>query len=112
MSVAHLRFPAYAKAKLRSPERPAIRELESRVEDAIASEDDIRAGLSLHLKRLWRYAIVLSRQRDVADDHEHAPRVAEEQEDHQTGQARADRALGGHALDRVDHRGRDRKSVV
>ncbi len=37
-------------------------------EDAIASEDDIRAGLSQHLKRLWRYAIVLSRQRDVADD--------------------------------------------
>ena len=68
MSVAHSPFPAYARVKLRSPEKPAIRELQPRVEDAIASEDDIRAGLSLHLKRLWRYAIVLSRQRDVADD--------------------------------------------
>ncbi len=37
-------------------------------EAAIASEDEIRTGLSQHLKRLWRYAVVLSRQRDVADD--------------------------------------------
>lgn len=37
-------------------------------EDAIASEEDIRAGLSQHLTRLWRYGVVLSRQRDVADD--------------------------------------------
>jgi RNA polymerase sigma-70 factor (ECF subfamily) len=47
---------------------PAIRATNLSAEDAIASEDDIRAGLSQHLKRLWRYAIVLSRQRDVADD--------------------------------------------
>ena len=37
-------------------------------EAVIASEEDIRAGLSQHLTRLWRYAVVLSRQRDVADD--------------------------------------------
>lgn len=47
---------------------PTIRMAQVRAEDAIASEDDIRAGLSQHLSRLWRYGIVLSRQRDVADD--------------------------------------------
>ena len=39
-------------------------------------------------------------------DDDHAPQVAEEQEDHQAGQARADQALGGHALDRRHHGGR------
>jgi RNA polymerase sigma-70 factor (ECF subfamily) len=53
---------------LESPVRPAIRTTLSNAEAAIASEDDIRTGLSEHLTRLWRYAIVLSRQRDVADD--------------------------------------------
>jgi RNA polymerase sigma-70 factor, ECF subfamily len=47
---------------------PAIRRTQVRAEVAIASEEDIRAGLSQHLSRLWRYGIVLSRQRDVADD--------------------------------------------
>jgi RNA polymerase sigma-70 factor (ECF subfamily) len=37
-------------------------------EAVIASEEDIRSGLSRELARLWRYAVVLSRQRDVADD--------------------------------------------
>lgn len=68
MAVAQTPFTAYSRIEQRSPERPAIRRLQSPVEDAIASEDDIRSGLSLHLKRLWRYAMVLSRQRDVADD--------------------------------------------
>ena len=68
MSVAHLTFPAYSRAKAQSPAKPAIRVSPLSAEEAIASEDDIRAGLSQHLKRLWRYAIVLSRQRDVADD--------------------------------------------
>ncbi len=34
----------------------------------IASEAEVRQGLSAHLARLWRYGFVLSRQRDVADD--------------------------------------------
>ncbi|UXN62790.1 RNA polymerase sigma factor [Phyllobacterium zundukense] len=34
----------------------------------IASEHEIRASLAQYLGRLWRYGIVLSRQRDVADD--------------------------------------------
>ena len=38
------------------------------MEGVIASQEDIRAGLSRELARLWRYAVVLSRQRDVADD--------------------------------------------
>lgn len=37
-------------------------------ESAIASETAVRAGLSANLARLWRYGLVLSRQRDVADD--------------------------------------------
>ncbi|MBZ5760462.1 MULTISPECIES: RNA polymerase sigma factor [Rhizobium] len=76
MSVAPLTFPpygrvtvpAYSRTTAQSPAKPAARSTTLPAEDAIASEDDIRAGLSQHLKRLWRYAIVLSRQRDVADD--------------------------------------------
>ena len=68
VSVAHLTFPGYSRVTAPSPAKPAIRAPNLSAEDAIASEDDIRAGLSQHLKRLWRYAIVLSRQRDVADD--------------------------------------------
>ena len=45
-------------------------------------------------------------QRDVGHDDDHAPQVAEEQQDHQPGQARADQPLGGHALDRRHHGGR------
>lgn len=35
---------------------------------SIRNETGVRAGLSANLSRLWRYAYVLSRQRDVADD--------------------------------------------
>ncbi|PZU88887.1 MAG: RNA polymerase subunit sigma-24 [Shinella sp.] len=37
-------------------------------EAGIASETDVRNGLSANLSRLWRYAFVLSRRRDMADD--------------------------------------------
>ncbi|MGO7580783.1 sigma factor, partial [Rhizobium ruizarguesonis] len=37
-------------------------------EAAIASEADIRSGLTENLARLWRYGLVLSHQRDIADD--------------------------------------------
>ncbi|MDB6145795.1 MAG: putative polymerase sigma factor [Pseudomonas sp.] len=37
-------------------------------EVAIASDIDIKAELGQHLARLWRYGLVLSRQRHVADD--------------------------------------------
>jgi RNA polymerase sigma-70 factor (ECF subfamily) len=37
-------------------------------EDKIAGEADIRNGLTENLARLWRYALVLSRQRDLAED--------------------------------------------
>ena len=46
------------------------------------------------------------RQRDVGHDDEHAPQIAQEQQDHQPGQARADQPFGGHALDRRHHGGR------
>ena len=32
------------------------------------SRRDVRLGLESHLARLWRYAVVLSSSRDVADD--------------------------------------------
>jgi len=67
VSVVRLTFPAYSQATARSPVTPATSAIRP-AEGAIASEDDIRTGLSQHLKRLWRYAMVLSRQRDVADD--------------------------------------------
>ena len=34
----------------------------------MASRDEIRAGLSQHLPRLWRYGLALSSARDVAED--------------------------------------------
>lgn len=37
-------------------------------ESAIASEAAVRAGLSANLPKLWRYGLVLSNHRDVADD--------------------------------------------
>jgi RNA polymerase sigma-70 factor (ECF subfamily) len=37
-------------------------------EAAIASDQAIRAELGQHLPRLWRYGLVLSRQRHVAED--------------------------------------------
>ena len=45
-------------------------------------------------------------QRDVGHDDDHAAQVAEEQQDHQAGQAGADQPFGGHALDRRHHRRR------
>jgi RNA polymerase sigma-70 factor, ECF subfamily len=68
LSVAHSAFHRYSFAKDGAPARIAPHPSRPSAEDAIASEDDLRSALSQHLKRLWRYAIVLSRQRDVADD--------------------------------------------
>ncbi len=68
VSIAHSSFSAYSRSQQGSPDRPAIPGRAAIAEGAIASEKDIRAGLSQHLTRLWRYALVLSRQRDVADD--------------------------------------------
>lgn len=38
----------------------------ARVADARGAE--VRAGLPIHLARLWRYGLVLSRRRDIAED--------------------------------------------
>jgi RNA polymerase sigma-70 factor (ECF subfamily) len=35
---------------------------------AVGATHAVRAGLSAHLTRLWRYGLVLSRRRDVAED--------------------------------------------
>lgn len=68
MSVAHTIFPAYSRATMESPVRPAVPKQRVEAEAAIASEADIRRGLTENLSRLWRYGLVLSHQRDVADD--------------------------------------------
>jgi RNA polymerase sigma-70 factor (ECF subfamily) len=68
VSIAHSTFRAYSRPRQESPVRPAISANAATAEGIIASEEDIRKGLSQHLTRLWRYAVVLSRQRDVADD--------------------------------------------
>jgi RNA polymerase sigma-70 factor, ECF subfamily len=68
MPVAHNAFPAYSHARTESPARPAAPKPGIRAEAAIASEADIRNGLTENLSRLWRYGLVLSHQRDVADD--------------------------------------------
>lgn len=68
MSVAHSIFPAYSRARMESPVHSAVSRDAGLAEAAIASEADIRSGLTENLARLWRYGLVLSHQRDVADD--------------------------------------------
>ncbi|WP_184381129.1 RNA polymerase sigma factor [Rhizobium sp. BK619] len=68
MSVAPTSFPAYSRARMESPVRPAVPKNAGSAEAVIASEADIRSGLTENLARLWRYGLVLSHQRDVADD--------------------------------------------
>lgn len=48
--------------------RVAASTVQATSEAVIASTLDIRAELGQHLARLWRYGLVLSRQRHVADD--------------------------------------------
>jgi RNA polymerase sigma-70 factor, ECF subfamily len=66
--VAHSTFPVYTRERSGPLATPATSQAGTGAEAAIASEEDIRSGLSRELARLWRYAVVLSRQRDVADD--------------------------------------------
>ncbi|WP_184468166.1 RNA polymerase sigma factor [Rhizobium esperanzae] len=68
MSVARTLFPAYSHARAGSPVYPAVPKDAGSSEAAIASAADIRSGLMENLARLWRYGLVLSHQRDVADD--------------------------------------------
>ncbi|MFS8047939.1 RNA polymerase sigma factor [Rhizobium sp. BR 314] len=68
MPVARTAISAYSRTGSEPPKRSAALRKADVAEDVIASEDDIRMGLSQHLARLWRYGVVLSRQRDVADD--------------------------------------------
>ena len=68
MTVAHCQLSAYSRA---TPDTSSAADVRSGLvwtEAIIASEHEIRASLAQHLARLWRYGIVLSRQRDVADD--------------------------------------------
>ena len=92
MSVARTTFPAYSRAGTESPARPAVPKQPIRAEAAIASEADIRSGLTEHLARLWRYGLVLSHQRDVADDLVQATCVR--------ALERADQFIAGTRLDR------------
>ncbi|MGY5778680.1 RNA polymerase sigma factor [Rhizobium sp. LEGMi135b] len=68
MPVARSAISAYSLTVTKPPKRSAASGHANAAEDVIASEEDIRTGLSQHLTRLWRYGVVLSRQRDVADD--------------------------------------------
>ncbi|MDO3434009.1 RNA polymerase sigma factor [Rhizobium sp. CBN3] len=68
MSVARATFPAYSRMRTESPVYRAVPRHAGSSEAAIASEADIRSGLTENLGRLWRYGLVLSHQRDVADD--------------------------------------------
>jgi len=68
MVVAYTTFPAYSHANKTAPARPARSSVNPVAEAAIASESDIRSGLTENLSRLWRYGLVLSHRRDVADD--------------------------------------------
>ncbi|OCJ17747.1 RNA polymerase subunit sigma-24 [Rhizobium sp. AC44/96] len=68
MPVAYTTFPAYSRATQNAPVGPARSVAATVAEAVIASEADIRSGLTDNLSRLWRYGLVLSHRRDVADD--------------------------------------------
>ncbi|WP_028749924.1 RNA polymerase sigma factor [Rhizobium mesoamericanum] len=68
MPVAYTTFPAYSHATPKPSVQPAALEGKPVAEALIASEADIRSGLADNLLRLWRYGLVLSHRRDVADD--------------------------------------------
>jgi RNA polymerase sigma-70 factor (ECF subfamily) len=68
MTIAYTRFPAYSRANQTPPASPARSDPNPVAEAVIASEADIRSGLTENLSRLWRYGLVLSHRRDVADD--------------------------------------------
>lgn len=58
MPVAYPTVPAYSQSK--RSKQSSDRVARSDAEATIANEQEIRAGLSQHLTRLWRYAVVLS----------------------------------------------------
>ncbi|WP_040676878.1 RNA polymerase sigma factor [Rhizobium mesoamericanum] len=68
MPVAYTTFPAYSHTTPKPSVQPAALEGKPVAEALIASEADIRSGLADNLLRLWRYGLVLSHRRDVADD--------------------------------------------
>ncbi len=68
MTVAQFELSAYSWVDTGTSSAPDVRKERIGTEAKIASEHEIRASLSQHLARLWRYGVVLSRQRDVADD--------------------------------------------
>ncbi|OWV84927.1 sigma-70 family RNA polymerase sigma factor [Rhizobium sp. R693] len=68
MPVAYTTFPAYSRAKPKPSAKPAALEEKPVAEALIISEADIRSGLADNLVRLWRYGLVLSHRRDIADD--------------------------------------------
>ncbi|KQV32239.1 RNA polymerase subunit sigma-24 [Rhizobium sp. Root1203] len=68
MPVAYTTFPAYSRSKQNPQAGPAGSDAKPVAEAAIASEADIKRGLTENLSRLWRYGLVLSHRRDVADD--------------------------------------------
>ncbi|WP_099999047.1 RNA polymerase sigma factor [Phyllobacterium zundukense] len=68
VTVAHLGLYDYSRAKPYPSLSSAALSGQAAPEAVIASEHEIRSGLAQHLTRLWRYGVVLSRQRDVADD--------------------------------------------
>lgn len=68
MPIAYTTFPAYSPEKPKPSVQPAALEETPVAEAVIASESDIRSGLADNLLRLWRYGLVLSHRRDIADD--------------------------------------------
>jgi RNA polymerase sigma-70 factor (ECF subfamily) len=68
VTIAHFELSAYSRANPGQSSVLEVRIGHAGTEAIIASEHEIRASLSQHLARLWRYGVVLSRQRDVADD--------------------------------------------
>ncbi|KWV40776.1 MULTISPECIES: RNA polymerase sigma factor [Rhizobium] len=94
MPVAYTTFPAYSRAVPEPSVQPAALEGKIVAEALIASEADIKSGLADNLLRLWRYGLVLSHRRDVADDlvQQTCVRALERVEQFETG-TRLDRWL-------------------
>ncbi|MDM9626474.1 RNA polymerase sigma factor [Rhizobium sp. S152] len=68
MPVADTTFAVYSRTAAGPQASPAAFDGAPAGGAVIASKADIRSGLTEHLARLWRYGLVLSRRRDIADD--------------------------------------------
>jgi RNA polymerase sigma-70 factor, ECF subfamily len=69
LPMTDIAYPAYSD-RVRAPDRPAdaVALAEATIDSRQTAEHEVRSGLRGQLTKLWRYGLVLSGRRDVAED--------------------------------------------